>query len=38
LILAILIGVRWSLRVVLNVEYFFKFLSAIWYSFVENSV
>jgi hypothetical protein len=46
LILAILTGVKWDLRVVLicialmtkNVEHFFRCSSAIWYTSVENSL
>jgi hypothetical protein len=46
LILAILTGVRWNLRVMLNcislmikdVGHFFRCFSAIWYSSVENSL
>jgi hypothetical protein len=45
LILAILTGVKWNLRVILilislmtrDVEHFFRCFSAIWYSSVENS-
>jgi hypothetical protein len=46
LILAILTGVRWNLKVLLicislmikDVEHFFKCFSAIWYSSVQNSL
>jgi hypothetical protein len=46
LILAILTGVRWNLRVLLiciflmtkDVEHFFRCFSSIWYSSVENSL